>query len=391
MRTPSPTPALAALALGGFGIGTAEFTAMGLLPDVARDFGASIPATGATISGYALGVVIGAPLLAAAGARVERRRLLIALMALFTLGGLASAAAPTLEALVAARFATGLPHGTFFGVSSVVAAGLVPPARRAQAVALVMAGLAAANVVGVPLATWLGQHLGWRAAQLATAAIGVLAAAAVARWVPERRAEPGASVRSELGALRRLQVWLSLAVGAVGFGGMFAAYSYIAPTMTEVTGLPEAGVAPVLGVYGVGMVLGTLAGGRAADRALMPTLYGALAAIGCTLLLFSAAAPYPVPAIAAVFLLGFCGSALIPSLQMRLMNVSADAPSLAAALNHSALNFANAAGAALGGVVIAAGYGYTAPAVLGAGLAALGLAIAVTAGALSRRAPVPAA
>nr|WP_221308501.1 MFS transporter [Nocardiopsis mwathae] len=375
-----------ALAIGAFGIGTTEFVAMGILPDVAADFGVSIPTAGYMISGYAIGVVIGAPLLTALGARVDRKNLLIALMVVFTLGNIASALAPTFETLLTARFLTALPHGTFFGVGSVVAAALVPVTKRAQAFALMIAGLTVANIVGVPLATLASHELGWRSTYWMIAAVGVLTLLLLIRLVPAQRPQPGASARSELSALARLQVWMTLAVGAVGFGGMFAAYSYIAPMMTEVSGFGAPAVAIVLAVYGLGMTAGNLAGGRAADRALLPTMYAALVGMAAALLLLYALAPFKAAAVVMVFVVGFTGSALVPSLQMRLMDAAQGAPSLAAALNHSALNIANAAGAWLGGLVIAAGYGYTAPNLLGAGLAVAGLLVALASGLLDRRA-----
>lgn len=379
--------ALLALALGGFGIGTTEFVAMGILPEVADAYGVSIPTAGYMISGYALGVVIGAPLLAAVGARVDRKHLLLALMGAFTLGNLASAAAPNFEFLLASRFLTALPHGTFFGVGAVVAASLVPVTKRAQAVSLMIAGLTVANIVGVPLGTAVSHAFGWRATYLLVAAVGVVTLLALAAWVPSQKPHPGTSVRAELGALKRGQVWLALAVGAVGFGGMFASYSYISPMMTEVAGFGPGAVTLILAVYGVGMTAGNLVGGRSADRALMPTMYACMAGIAAVLLLMHAVASSKAPAVAVVFLLGFAGSALIPSLQMRLMNAASDAPTLAAALNHAALNIANAAGAWLGGLVIAAGYGYTAPNLLGAGLAVVGLGLALASGLLDRRTP----
>ncbi|MDS1270711.1 MFS transporter [Lipingzhangella sp. LS1_29] len=382
--------ALLALAAGAFGVGTTEFVAMGILPDVAAGFGVSIPAAGYIISSYAVGVVVGAPLLTALGARLDRKILLLALLALFTLGNLATALAPTFEFLIAARVITALPHGTFFGVGAVVAAALVAPHRRAQAVSLVMAGLTVANIVGVPAGTWAAQALGWRTTFVFIALMGLVSLAVVALLVPRQPAQPGASAVQELGALRRGQVWLALLVGAVGFGGMFASYSYISPMLTEITGLAEAVVPVVLAIYGVGMTVGMLVGGWAADRALLPTIYGALTMIAVVLLALAALLTYPWFAVALVFLTGVAGSSLVPALQMRLMNTAHDAPSLAAALNHSALNFANALGAWLGGVVIAAGFGLTAPSLLGAGLAVLGLIVALYSGLVERRGVRPA-
>ncbi|RCV52921.1 MFS transporter [Marinitenerispora sediminis] len=379
--------ALLALAIGTFGFGCTEFMAMGLLPDVAEAFGVSIPVGGYMISAYAAGVVVGAPLLTALGARVDRKRLLLALMALYTLGNLVAALAPTFEVLIAARVLTALPHGTFFGIGSVVAASLVPVTKRAQAISMVIAGLTVANIIGVPLATLLGQQFGWRAAFWIVTALGLLTLAAVARLVPAQPPRAGASLRAELGALGRGQVWLTLLVGAIGFGGMFASYSYISPMMTDVAGFGERAVTLILAVYGVGMTLGNLVGGRMADRAVMPSIFASMTGIAVMLLVLHAVAEYRAAAVAAVFLLGFIASTLIPALQTRLMDAAKDAPSLAAALNHAALNFANAVGAWLGGLVIAAGYGYTAPNLLGAALAVVGVGLALASSLLDRRTP----
>lgn len=376
-RTPVPVWAsLSALALGGFGIGTTEFATMGVLPDVTGDLGATIPQGGHLVSAYALGVVVGAPLLAVLAARLPRKMLLLALMAAFTVGNALSALAPGFGALEIARFASGLPHGAYFGIASIVAASLVPPGRRARAVARVMLGLTVANIVGVPLATTLGQTAGWRSTYWAVSGIGVLALVAVARLVPRVAALPGASPRRELGALRRPQVLLALLVGAVGFGGFFAVYSYITPTLTEVSGFGAAGVPVALALFGLGMTVGTELGGRLADRwSVVPTIYAGMAASGVVLLLFTVTAHHPVTAAVTVFFIGASGSTALPALQTRLMDVAGDAQSLAAAGNHAALNVANALGAFLGGLVLAAGYGYTAPALVGAVLAAAGLGV----------------
>ena len=366
---------LLALSSGGFGIGTTEFVTMGVLPDIAADLGATIPEGGHFVSAYALGVVVGAPLLTVLGARVPRTGMLLALMAVFTLGNLASALAPSYATLVAARFASGLPHGAYFGIASVVAASLLPPGKRGQGVASVILGLTVANVVGVPLATSLGQALGWRAPYWAVAVLGAVTVVAVRRLVPQVPAAAGASPRQELGALTRLQVWLALATGSIGFAGFFAVYSYITPTLTEVSGYPLAAVPLVLGVFGVGMTLGTVIGGRLADRSIPRTLVLGLAATGLVMAAFSVTSQEPIAAAATVFLIGATGSATIPALQTRLMVEAGEAQSLAASLNHSALNLGNALGAWLGGLVIAAGFGYTSPALVGAALAAGGLAV----------------
>ena len=377
--------ALTALALGGFGIGTTEFATMGVLPDVTGDLGVSIPQGGHLVSAYALGVVVGAPLLAVIGARLPRKALLLALMVTFSVGNAVSALAPSFGTLELARFATGLPHGAYFGTASIVAASLVPE-HRARAVARVMMGLTVANIVGVPAATWLGQQYGWRSTYWAVAVIGVLAVLAVSRVVPTVAALPGASPARELSALRKPQVLLTLLVGAVGFGGFFAVYSYISPTLTEVSGLSEGAVPLMLALFGIGMTVGTEIGGRLADRSVVRTIYVGMAATGAVLLLFTVTAHHPVTAALTIFLIGATGSTTLPALQTRLMDVAGDAQSLAAAGNHAALNIGNAVGAALGGAVIAAGLGYTAPAVVGALLAAGGLAVMAISRAVERRA-----
>ena len=376
---------LTALALGGFGIGTTEFATMGVLPDVARDLGASIPDGGHLVSAYAVGVVVGAPLLAVAGARLPRKALLLGLLATLVVTNALSALAPTFGTLVVARFASGLPHGAYFGIAALVAASLVPAERRARAVARVMLGLTVANVLGVPLATLLGQALGWRSTYWTVAVIFGVALVAVQRFVPRTPAVPGASPRTELGALRRPQVWLTLLVGAVGFGGFFAVYSYISPTLTEVSGFSEAGVPVALALFGIGMSLGTEVGGRLADRSVVGTVYVGMASTAVVLLAFTVTAHGTVSAGVTVLLIGATGSLALPALQTRLMDVAGDAQSLAAAGQHAALNVANALGALLGGTVIAAGYGWTAPAAVGAGLSVLGLGVVVASHALERR------
>jgi DHA1 family inner membrane transport protein len=376
--------ALTALALGGFGIGTTEFATMGVLPDVAGDLGASIPQAGHLVSAYALGVVVGAPVLAVLGARLPRKGLLLVLLVALAVGNGLSALAPTFGSLELARFASGLPHGAYFGTAAVVAASLVPPQRRARAVARVMMGLTVANVVGVPLATLLGQQLGWRSTYWSVAVIGGLAVLAVQRCVPQVAAHPEASPRRELGAFRRPQVLLTLLVGAVGFGGFFAVYSYITPTLTRVSGF-EVGAVPVaLALFGVGMTVGTEIGGRLADWSVVRTIFLGMGVTGLVLLLFTVTAHNPYTAAATVLLIGGSGSLCLPALQTRLMDVAGDAQVLAAAGNHSALNLANALGAFLGGAVISAGYGYTAPAVVGALLAAGGVAVMAGSVALER-------
>lgn len=378
---------LLALALGGFGIGTTEFVSMGLLPQIADGFDVSIPSAGHAVSAYALGVVVGAPLVAVAGARRSRHGLLLWLMMAFAVGNLASALAPSFGTLLAARFVAGLPHGAFFGIGAVVAASLVPVHRRAQAVSVMLGGLALANVAGVPFGTLLGQGVGWRWPYAAVALIAVLTLVAVQRLIPCDPPHPAASVRGELSALRRPQVWLALLIGAVGFGGMFAAYTYIAPTLTEVAGFSDRSVTVMLAVYGVGMTAGMFVGGTLADRALRATMAGGLIYAMVVLGTFGWLLQTQVTAILGVFLLGTVGSLIVPALQTRLMDVARDGQALAGALNHSTLNVANALGAWLGGLVLAAGLGYVWPARVGVMLAAAGLVVCLASFALERRRP----
>jgi DHA1 family inner membrane transport protein len=376
---------LTALAVGGFGIGTTEFATMGILPDVTGDLGATIPQGGHLVSAYALGVVVGAPVLAVLGARLPRKALLLALLGAFALANGLSALAPTFGTLVVARFASGLPHGAYFGVAALVAASLVPPGRRARAVARVMLGLTIANVVGVPLATLLGQQLGWRSTYWSVTVIFVLAVLAVLRAVPETALHPGAGPRQELGALRRPQVWLTLLVGAAGFGGFFAVYSYIAPTLVEVSGFSASGVPVALALFGIGMTVGTELGGRLADWSVVRTMFLGLTSVAVVLAAFTVTAGGVITAGASVLLISVTGSLCLPALQTRLMDVAGDAQTLAAAGQHAALNVANAVGAWLGGLVIAAGFGYTAPAVVGALLAVVGLGVLTVSTVLERQ------
>ncbi|MER7891658.1 MFS transporter [Micromonospora sp. NPDC094482] len=365
--------ALFALAIGGFGIGTTEFATMGLLPQMADEMHVSIPVMGHGITAYALGVVVGAPVIAALAARVPRRGLLLVLMLAFVVGNALTALAPGVWTLVGARFLTGLPHGAYFGIASVVAAGLVPPERKGRGVGRVMVGLTVANIVGVPFVTLAGQVFGWRASYALVAGIGVVTILAVRRWVPPVAAVAGASVARELGAFRRVHVWIALLTGTVGFGGMFAVYSYVAPTLTDVAGMPTRAVPWVLAVFGLGMTVGALLGGRLADRSALGTLIGSLVAMTAVLALYALTASSPVAAVLLIFAIGLVCQVLGAGLTIRLMEASPDAPALAASSNHSALNLANAIGAWLGGVVIAGGHGYLATAWVGALLSIAGL------------------
>lgn len=390
---PDPTVrtlAVLALALGGFGIGTTEFVAMGLLPDIATGFRISEPTAGHIISAYALGVVVGAPVIAALTARWPRKALLLSLMAVFTVGNLASMLAPSYPTLVIARFVAGLPHGAFFGIAALAAAHLMGPQNRAKAVAYVLCGLTIATVLGVPLASWLGQALGWRSAFGLVVGVGLITLAAQWRWLPEQlRTMQVSSPLTELGALRRPQVWLAVLVGMIGFGGMFAVYTYISTTMTDVTGLSRSMVPVALMVFGLGMVAGNLIGGRLADSSVVRALYLSLGSLAVLLAAFSLGSHSPWTALPLLFGVGVAGSAVGPALQTRLMDVAHDAQTLAAALNHSALNIGNATGAWVGGLVIAAGLGYTAPAAAGALLAVGGVLVFTVSVALQRRSSTP--
>ncbi|RJL35711.1 MFS transporter [Bailinhaonella thermotolerans] len=379
--------ALFALAVTAFGVGTSEFAIMGLLPQVAQGVGVSIPDAGGLITGYAAGVIVGAPLLTAASARLPRRTTLMIVAALLAAGSALSAVASGYGLLLAARVVAGVPQGALFGVGSVVAAQLVPPERRASAMSVMFGGFTMANVAGVPLVTWLGQAAGWRATFWAVAALGALSMAGIAALVPRRlRPEDETGLRSELATLRRPQVWLAMAVTTAGFGGVFASFTYVTPMMTTVAGFSRSSMTLLLVVFGLGMAAGNLVSGRFAGRRLMPSLYVFLAGLTVVLGLFVMTAHSKVLAACTLFLLGLFGFATVPALQMRILDKATGAPTLASALNLSAFNIANGLGAYLGGMVIRAGYGYTAPNAVGAVLAATGLALAVCSGLLDARA-----
>ncbi len=377
--------ALLALAVGAFGIGTTEFVIMGLLPQIAGDYGVTIPTAGLLVTGYALGVVIGAPILTVLGGRVSRKRMLMVLMGLFVAGNLVSALAPTFEVMLAGRVIASLAHGSFFGIGSVVAADLVAPDKKAGAIATMFTGLTVANIVGVPLGTFIGQAVGWRTTFAGVAALGVVGLAGIARLVPAMPRPESANLRGELTAFRNPQVLLAMAMTVLGFGGVFAAITYIAPMMTETAGYSEGAVTWLLVLFGVGMFLGNLLGGRYADRALMPLLYATLGGLAVVLGLFTLAAHDKILAAIAIFLVGALGFATVPPLQKRVLDQAHGAPTLASAVNIGAFNLGNALAAWLGGLVIAAGLGYTAPNWVGAVLAATALALALWSAALERR------
>ena len=392
--TPARTRlALLSLALGGFGIGATEFVAMGLLPNIASDLLPHLYAVspaeanaqaGWIISAYALGVVVGAPTIAAAAARWPRKRLLLALLVTFTLGTVAAAVAPTFGLVLLARFVAGLPHGAYFGIASLVAASLMGPGKRGRGVAFVLSGLTIANVVGVPAITWIGQQAGWRIAYLAVAAIFALTFVAVLAAVPWQDGNPQATMRRELRAFGRIQVWFALAIGAIGFGGLFSLYTYVAPIVTDLAGLPEWAVPLVLVCCGLGMTVGNLVGGAMADRSVKRTMITFFVVLMLALIGLGLFAQYWLALAVGVFLVGASSSAISPAIQTRLMDVARDSQSIAAALNHSALNIGNSLGAYRGGAAIAAGLGYRAPVWVGLVLTALGLVLAIGTFALDR-------
>nr|WP_286132198.1 MFS transporter [Clavibacter michiganensis] len=387
--------ALLALALGGFGIGVTEFVSMGLLPNIAQDLLPALYASnsadanataGHLISAYALGVVVGAPTIAAAAARWPRKRLLTVLVACFVIGNLATAILPSFGWVLVARFVSGLPHGAYFGIASLVAATLMGPGMRARGVAFVLSGLTIANVIGVPIGTYLGQNFGWRSAFWLVTVIFAATLVAILATVPFQAGNPESTIRNELRAFSRPQIWLTLAMASIGFGGMFAVYSYVAPVVTDVTGL-GAGVVPlVLVTFGVGMTIGNFIGGWAADKSVTRSLLLFMPGIGLACLAFGLTAASVPGLFISIFFIGAFVSAASPTIQARLMDVAHDSQSIAAALNHSALNLGNSLGAFLGGIVIAAGFGYIAPAWVGIGLSIAGVSILLVSLGLDRRA-----
>lgn len=373
-----------ALACGGFGIGTGEFAIMGLLPDVAATFQVTTPQAGYVISAYALGVVVGAPLIAIAGAKASRRSLLLILMSVFTVGNLASALAPDFLSFTVLRFLTGLPHGAYFGVSALVAASLVPVQMRAQAVGYVMMGLTVATLLGTPVMAFFGQSLNWRVLFLSVGAIGALTVTLIWLYLPRDKPTEGAGVMRELVAFTHPQVLLTLTLAATGFGGMFSIFSYIAGTATEVAHMPGGMIPVIMALFGVGMNVGNVVGSKLADIALMGTIGGMLVFNIVVMSLFSLTAGSAWMLCTCTFLIG-CTFAAGPAIQTRLMDVAADGQTLAAASLHSAFNVANALGAWLGGLVIAFGYGYAATGYVGAVLSFFGLFVFAASVMLERR------
>ena len=385
--------ALLSLAIGSFGIGMTEFVVMGLLPNIAVGMLPTVWATsqedaiaqaGWLITLYALGVVVGAPTIAGSVARYPRHRVMVGLALALTVFNALTFLLPTFELVAASRFLAGLPHGAYFGIGALVAAEALGPGKRAQGVAFVLTGLTVANVVGVPLGTYLGQQVGWRAAFMVVTAIFAIATVCIALFVPHHPGDPGRTLRKELKVFRISQVWLALGVGAIGFGGFFAVYSYVAPMVTEIAGSPEWAVPIILIVMGLGMTIGNLVGGHLADADLKRTLVGGLIALALVLTLLALTAEWVYALAFFVFATGFVSATLSPTIQTRLMDVADDNQSIAAALNHSALNIGNALGAFLGGAAIAVGWGFLAPAWVGVLLAIGGLGIALWSLALER-------
>jgi len=377
---------LIALAIGAFGIGLTEFVIMGLLPDVATDFAVSEAAAGWLISGYALSVVVGALGLTAATVRLPRKPVLVGLLVLFILGNSLTAMASTYEVAMIGRVIAALCHGAFFGIGSVVAADMVPANKKAGAIAIMFTGLTAANVLGVPFGTLLGQHSGWRSTFWAISGIGVLALIGILVLVPViKHAAEGISLRKELGAFTSLQVWLSLGVTILGYGGMFGAFTYIAYTLTEITGFNETTVPWLLMLFGVGLFVGNWIGGRMADKSIDRTLLFFISALLVVLVLFGFFASNQIATVIALLLMGGFGFGTVPGLQSRIMQYAGNAPTLASGANIGAFNVGNALGAWAGGLGIAAGLGYTSPIWIGALITLVALIVILAAMGLAKK------
>lgn len=377
--------ALLALAIGAFGIGTTEFAVMGLLPDMAAGFGVSIPLAGYATTLYALGVVVGAPLMTALGTRFTRKQMLMLLMGLFIVGNLLTGIAPNFGIMLAGRIVAAFTHGAFFGIGALVAADLVAPEKRATALSLMFSGLTVANVVGVPAGTMLSQQFDWRTTFYAITALGVIGLLGIVKLVPAQRAKAASPMGSELAVFRNPQVGLAMLMTILGFGGVFAAVTYLASMMTEVTGFAPSSVIWLTALFGLGMVGGNLVSGRFTDRAMMPMLFVSLTGLALSLAAFTFTAHDKFAATVTLALIGIFGFATVPPLQKRVMDQAASAPTLASAGNIAAFNFGNALAAWLGGIVISAGLGYTAPNWVGALMTVAALGVAIFASALERR------
>ncbi|GEK80353.1 MFS transporter [Agrococcus baldri] len=392
LSSPRRFLALFTLALGGFGIGTTEFATMGILPLAGTELVAGFDAdpaggiarAGWMITAYALGVVVGAPLVSVWAARMSQRTLVLVLVTAFTIANLASGLMPSFELTILARFLSGIPHGAYFGVAALLAARIMGPGRQGAGVALALSGLTIANIIGVPLGTWLGQVAGWRWTYVAVAVVFLLTLVLAWLVLPHVPGNPARSARRELRAFRKPQLWLMIAVGCIGFGGFFAVYSYAAEIVTRVGGLPPSAIAWLLATIGVGMTVGNVIGGWAADRSIRRTIIIAFPLLIASLGLFALLGWQPVAMFVLAFFIGGTGSVLNPTIQARIMRIAGEAELLGAATNHAAFNVGNALGAALGGAVIAAGLGYLAPAWIGVGLAGIGFLLALWSLAIDR-------
>ncbi|MGR6923816.1 MFS transporter [[Actinomadura] parvosata] len=377
--------ALFALAISAFGIGTTEFIINGLLPELATDFGVTIPAAGLLVSGYALGVAVGGPPLTMLGGRLSRKTMLLALMVLFIAGNLLSALAPSYGVLMVGRVLAAFAHGAYFGVGSVVAADLVAPQKRASAIALMFTGLTLANVLGVPLGTWIGQAAGWRATFWVVVAIGVVGFLGVLTLVPRQPRPAGGGLLRELATFRKAGVWLALAMTVFGFAPVFAVITFIAPIMTGVGGFSPGAVPVVMAVFGVGLVIGNLIGGKLADRAVMPSIYGSVGLLTLLAVVVALVSASQIAFVVTITLFGVAAFATVPPLQTRVLDAAAGAPTLASAANIGAFNLGNAIGSFAAGLTIDAGLGYTAPAWTAVLLGLVGLGVAGVAGVQARR------
>jgi len=383
--------AIAALEVGTFAIGTTEFVIAGVLPQVADSFDVSIPHAGLLVSGYALGVVVGAPSVTAAVASLPRKPVLVALLGLFVIGNLISALADSFALMMIGRIIAALCHGAFIGVASIVVARLVDPGRQARAIAALLTGLTVANVAGVPLGTLLGQRFGWRWTFWAITALGALAIAATAVFLPGARAGSGAGVRSELGAFRRPQVWLGLVMTALGFGAVYAPFTYVAPLMTDVAGFAASALTWLLVLFGGGLVVGNFIGARAADRSIRLTIATLLVLLTGILVLFHWTSHRPVTATLTLVLLGIVGYATVPAFTSRVISSAGETSNnaMASSATVAAFNLGNATGAYLGGRVVVEGFGYAATPLVGAGMAACAVAVAVAAFTMRQPSPAP--
>lgn len=381
--------AIIALSIGGFAVGVTEFAIMGLQLEAVEDLGITIPQAGLLISAYAVGVVVGAPILSILGARRERKSYAMLLLGVFILGHVLSFFAPNFETMLIARFLSGLPHGAYFAVAALMAAEMAGPTKRSRAIAVVMGGLAISNVLGVPVVTALGQQFGWRWMFISVIVLALITMAAVARYAPRQMPPAKATMRSEIMGLKNKRLWVGIMLAVVGFSGMFALYSYIAPVSTEITGFGESSLPWIVGLFGSGMVVGNFVGGWAADKSVLGTVVVAMGLVAVFMVLFAYTAHIPVLMLIFLFLVGVSASALGPSMQTHLIDTAPDAPQLAASLHHSAFNAANALGALVGGQVIAADLGLRAPSYVGAFAAVLGVFVALYAIRLTRRMKTP--